>query len=264
MDKIELVYTDRISLPPNNMREHIDRDSLYELADDIKKNGLISPITVRPKDGKYELVAGQRRYLAHQIAGLIQIRCIVKNLSDDEAFAIMTSENLERVDVNPVDEAKHVGRLVERSNGDLKQVAKIVRRGEKWVKDRLAVSQMPDYMQELLADKKISLGVALELVQITDDRIRQMWCEMAARDGVSVDQANYWVHGWRVNNLPNAEPMETPPDGYIPSPSEPIKFECALDGKKYDARIVRSVMIAEENLPVFHAMVKAYREQSVE
>lgn len=264
MDKIELIYTDKIKLPPNNMREHIDRDALYELAADIKQNGLISPITVRPKDGEFELVAGQRRYMAHQIAGLIQIRCIVKNLTDDEAFAIMTSENLERVDVNPVDESKHVARLVERAQGDIKEVSRITRRSEKWVRDRLAIGEMPDYMQELLAAKKISQGVALELVQITDDDIRRLWCEMAARDGISVDQANFWVHGWRMNNLPGAVKSETPPDGYEPSASEPVKFECSLSGERYDARVMRSVMISEEYLPVYYAFAKQWREQPVE
>lgn len=264
MSNVKKLFTNEITLPPNNMREHVDRDALFELADDIKKNGLISPITVRPLNGKYELVAGQRRLLAHQYGGIIEIDCIVKELSDEEAFAVMTSENLARVDVNPVDESKHVGRLVEVKNGDIKSVAKIVGRSETWVRDRLAIASMPDYMQEMLASKQIKLGVALELIEITDERIRRMWCEIAVRDGVSQAQANYWVHGWRMNNLPGEAHSEIPPEGFIPEAPRPVEFECQLDGKKYDARLVRTVMIAEENLPAFYEFAKLWRQQSTQ
>jgi len=259
MSDVKKIFTNEISLPVNNMREHIDRDAIFDLAADIKKNGLISPITVRPVGDKYELVAGQRRFLAHQYGGIIEIDCIVKKLTDEQAFAVMTSENLARVDVNPVDESKHVGRLVELKNGDLKEVARIVGRSEKWVKDRLAIASMPDYMQDVLAAKQMKLGVALELIEITDERIRRMWCEIAVRDGVSVAQANYWVHGWRMNNLPGEVHSDIPPDGYIPDAAAPVLFECQLDGKKYDARLVRTIMIADENLPIFYEFVKVWR-----
>lgn len=202
MENLKDILTDQINLPPNNMREHIDRDEIFELADDIKKNGLINPITVRPVGEKFELVAGQRRYLAHQFAGILKIKCVVRELSDEEAFAIMTSENLARVDVNPVDEAKHVARLVEYAGGDIKKVMHQVGRGEKWVRDRLAIGDMPDYMQEFLATKQLKLGVALILVQVTHDNMRRMWTEQAVRDGVTVAMAEYWLADFKRQLLP--------------------------------------------------------------
>jgi ParB/RepB/Spo0J family partition protein len=118
MENIKELFLGDIDLPQENMREHVDRDELFELVEDIKKNGLINPITVRPKNNRYELVAGQRRYLAHLHGKILKIKCVVRELSDEEALAIMTSENLSRVEVNPVDEAKHVTRLVE-ANADV-------------------------------------------------------------------------------------------------------------------------------------------------
>jgi ParB/RepB/Spo0J family partition protein len=259
MENIQEIFTDRIKLPPSNMRTSIDRDALHELSDDIKKNGLISPITVRPLGDDFELVAGQRRYLAHQIAGILKIRCVVRALSDD---AIMTSENLARVDVNPVDEANHVGRLMTLHNGDIAKVAHIMSRGKAWVEDRIAVATMPDYLQEFLSEGRIKLGAALALVQITDDEVRRVWVGLAVRDGVSVAQALYWLEGWKMSQLPGMVQSELPPDGYSPSAPAVPQFECFVDHKKYDCRQFKNIMVHESNLPLLESIVFELRNQA--
>lgn len=261
-ETIQEIFTDRIILPPHNMRMSINRDELHELADDIKKNGLINPITVRPSGEKFELVAGQRRYLATQIAGILKIRCVVRELTDDEALGIMTSENLARADVNPIDEANHVGQLLILHNNDIAKVAHIMSRGKQWVQDRILVASMPDYMQEVLGQNRIKLGVALALMEITDENILYAWTMQAVRDGVSVGQAEFWVHGWRVNQLPGAIPSETPPEGYIPDAPRVVMFRCAIDNKEYDCRQFQNVMIHETNLPLFKEMVRLYNESA--
>lgn len=286
MENIQEIFTDKIKLPQNNMREHVDRDELFELADDIKKNGLISPITVRPikehdviqcptskangginshcEHDCFELVAGQRRYLAHQIAGIIKIKCIVRELSDDEALAVMTSENLARVDVNPVDEAKHVARLMEVNNGDIKKVAHIVSRGEKWVADRLAIGSMPDYMQELLAKKELKIGVALVLNQITHDDMRRMWTLQAVSEGVSVATAEYWLADFKRRSLPGGDLSGDIVEVQNYTPPSTIMFRCAIDGQEYDTRLCKTVIIYEGNLEIFNAFVSAFRNPLAE
>jgi len=262
MENVQEIFTDKIKLPANNMREHIDRDEIFELSADIKKNGLINPITVRPSADGFELVAGQRRYLAHQFAGILKIKCVVRELTDDEALAIMTSENLARVDVNPVDEAKHVARLYTQQNSDIKAVAKLVGRGEKWVHDRLAIGAMPDYLQEFLARKEIKLGVALILNEITDEVTRNMWTHQAVRDGVSVDMANYWLADFKRRLLPggNLAPTE---NGDSPAlPPTAIMFRCAIDNKEYDSRLCKAVLIYEGNLGIFNEFVSALNDST--
>lgn len=281
-DVLEL-FTDQIILPADNMRTTIDRDELYDLADDIKKNGLINPITVRPLKSEsgagggidignggmitstpkqyYELVAGQRRYKAHQIAGLIKIKCIVRELTDDEALGVMTSENLARADVNPVDEANHIGRLMTLHNDDVQHVAKIVNRSISWVKDRVLVAMMPDYMQEALALGQLKLGVALNLCEITDDAILRMWTEIAVRDGTSVAQSKYWVDGWKLNRVSTNENGSLPPSGFEGSVPHVVKFTCAIDGKEYDARQFRQFFVHESNLDVFASFVEAFQSE---
>lgn len=260
MDNVQEIITDKIKLPENNMREHIDRDEIFELAEDIKKNGLISPITVRPKNGGYELVAGQRRYLAHQYAGIIKIKCIVRELSDEEAFAIMTSENLSRVDVNPIDEAKHVARLMQIHNNNFEIAKRLTGRSEKWIRDRLSIGEMPDYMQELLANKEIKIGVALILAQITDESTRKMWTFQAVRDGANIQLAEYWLADFKRRSLPGGEMDANAGGANDFAPPSAVMFTCAIDGQQYDTRLCKSVIIYEGNLDVFNAFVSEFRK----
>ncbi len=259
MENAQEIFTDQIKITPNNMRQHIDRDEIFELAEDIKKNGLISSILVRPVGDHFELVAGQRRLLAHQVAGIIKIKCIVKELTDDEALSIMTSENLARVDVNPVDEANHIARLMQANNNDMKKVAHIVSRGEQWVKDRLAVGQMPDYMQELLGKKELKLGVALILAQITQEDYRRMWVLQAAKEGVSVETARYWLADFERRKLPGGELAGDMPIKDISAPPDAIFFRCPIDGQEYDNRLMKSVAIYEGNMQYFLAFCDAFK-----
>ena len=284
MEKIEEIFTDQIDDPAVAMRGELDRDALFELADNIKQNGLINPITVRPKhimqnagdciewNGKqeceikshwrYEIVAGHRRLSACKIAGKIKIACVVRELTDEQAFAVMTAENLERTDVPLLDECRHYKTALERFGKSVKEIAKVAKRSEGYIQARLAIADMPEYMQQYLQEKKISLGVCLALMEITDTGVLQMWTEMAVRDGVSIAQAEYWVHGWRVSQLPGGTRAETPPGDFKPDVVAPLLFECAVDGKRYAPEDMRTVMIFKNNMDIFYAVVQELRETS--
>ena len=280
-DIVTLISSDLIDDPEHAMRSELDRNDLFELADNIKQNGLINPITVRPRHIqpnneadcsayplvsckkehhlRYEVVAGHRRFSACKINGMVRIPCVVRELDDKQTFAVMAAENLERSDVDPVDEAVFISEYIKQTSATVAEVAKVLRRSVQYVETRLAVGEMPDYMKDALKSGNMKLGVALALLQITDDNVRHVWCDMAVRDGVSVAQAEYWLHGWRVNQLPGGSDDLNPPSGYEPGVSQPVLFECALDGKKYDARLTKVVMIAEANMPIFLALANEYR-----
>jgi ParB family chromosome partitioning protein len=253
------IYTDKINDPKDPMRSDLDRAGLFELSDNIKQNGLINPITVRPVGDMYEVVAGHRRLSACKIAGLLKIQCIVRTLSDAQAFEVMAAENLERADVDPVDEAIFITRFMAQSGKSPAEVSKALRRSVQWVETRIVVGLMPDYMKAHLKVGDLKLGAALALVQIEDDAIRRVWVEMAVRDGVSVAQAEYWLHGWRVSRLPGGSGDTNPPADWSPAAAGPVMFRCAIDDKEYDARTFKSVMIQEANMPIFFEFVKLFR-----
>lgn len=260
MDNIKEIFTDKIILPAHNMRAHIDREELFELAADIKQNGLINPITVRPVGENFELVAGQRRYLAHQFAGIIKIKSIIRELTDEEALAIMTSENLSRVDVNPIDEANHIAQLMKLHDGDIKKVAANVNRSEKWVRDRVAIGSMPDYMQELIGLGQLKIGVALILAQITDDGTRKMWTFQAVRDGATIELAQYWLMDFQRRLLPGGELSGDGESGTLSEAPKAIMFRCAIDGQEYDVRTSRAIIVHEANVALFNEFVLALKE----
>ena len=259
LETIKELPTHLIDDPKDAMRTDIDRDDIFELAENIKTNGLINPITVRPVGERYEVVAGHRRLLAHRYGNIATIKCVVRELNDDQTFAVMAAENLERADVDPVDESIFISKYIEQTNASVPEVAKALRRSISFVESRLVVGQMPDYMQHYLKTGAIKLGVALVLVQILDEDMRHVWVDQAVRDGITVAMAEYWLHGWKVNQLPGGSASKEPPTGYTPEEPKQITFRCALDGNDYDCRQFRTVMIYELNLPIFEEMVKAFR-----
>lgn len=264
IENIKEISTDLIDEPIAGMRTEQDRDALFELADNIKQNGLINPITVRPKGVRYEVVAGHRRLNACKIAGKIKIECVVRELDDNKTFEVMASENLERADVDPVDEAIFISEYIKKTSKTIAEVAKALRRSVGYVEGRLAIGQMPDYMQAYLKTGQMKLGVALALVQITDENMRRVWSEMAVRDGVSVAQAEYWLYGWKMNQLPGGVLSDLPPTDFKNDKQQSVMFECAIDGKKYDSRLFKSVMIFEGNLEIFNAVVAEIRKGATE
>ena len=259
IENVQELFTDVISDPKDPMRSDLDRTGLFELADNIRQNGLINPITVRPVGDVYEVVAGHRRLAACRIAGLVKIQAIVRVLDDQKAFEVMAAENLERADVDPVDEAIFIERFIRQSNKTPAEVAKSLRRSVGWVETRLAVGLMPDYMKACLKSGSLKLGAALALAQIDDDPLRRVWVDMAVRDGISVAQAEFWLHGWRVNKLPGGSGDTNPPEGYSAATAGPVMFRCAIDDKEYDARTFKSVLIHDGNMALFNALVKELR-----
>lgn len=240
------IYSDQIDDPVNAMRTDMDRDALFDLAQDIKKNGLINPITVRPRGDRFEVVAGHRRITACKIAGLIKIPCVVRDLSDDAAFSVMASENLVRSDVDPLDEAIFVGKLLEKHDGNIDEVCAMTRRSRQWVEDRIAIANMPEYMQYPLKEGKIKLGVALALAQIKKESLREMWTRQAIRDGITVAIAKYWLAQSELEPEDNIGEPSAPPQQFM--------LRCSLDDKQYPAELFTSVLIYKGNAHYIDAL----------
>ena len=254
MENIREIFSDLIDDPKDAMRSGLDRERLFDLADDIKKNGLINPITVRPVADRYQVGSGHRRLCACKIAGKIKIPCVVKELDDRAAFSIMASENLVREDVDPVDEAEFIIKMMSRTGEGVEEVAVNIRRSRQYVLDRLTVGQMPPYLKEFLRAKQIKLGAALALNQITDESKKMTWIQMAVRDGVSVRVAEYWLTQWKMFQLPDAVNVENPLSELSTGEYKPILFRCAIDGKEYPVEQTKMISVFLGNLDLLSAL----------
>lgn len=249
-----------IDEPTEAMRTEIPRDAVFTLSEDIKKNGLINPITVRPKGDRYEVVAGHRRFLAHRFGGMSTIRCIVRELTDEEAFAIMTSENLKREDVNPVDEATHAARAVEYCKGDIDAAARMCGESRYWVETRLRIAAMSDDMKAALRAGKISLGVALALAVCENETDRTVMLNMAITQGVSVAMAEYWIAQHRAGLWGSATVNEVPDSNLPEGVRQEITLVCTVDGQKHPVSECASIVVWRGNLHHIDALKEAIKQ----
>ena len=151
------ISLDLIDDPRIAMRTQLDDPELDDLMADMKAQGLIEPVVIRPTGERYELIAGARRVRAARLLnwGLIEAKII--DATDDQAFSMRLAENLQRKDVDPVDESAYVGEIMLRTKKSLAEVATMLQRTTEWVYSRYAIFGMDDEMKGFLAQGRISL-----------------------------------------------------------------------------------------------------------
>ena len=156
---------------PYQPREVFNQAKLDELANSIKKNGIIQPIAVRSSKsevGKYEIVAGERRWLAAQKAGLHDIPVTVLDLTDVESLEIAIVENIQRDDLNPVEEARGYKRLSEDFNYDHEQISKLMSKSRSHVSNTLRLLTLPEDIISMLEEGSLTSGQARPLIGLTN------------------------------------------------------------------------------------------------
>ena len=152
-------------------RKIFDEDALAELADSIAKHGVIQPLLVRPMpDGSYQLVAGERRWRASRMAGLTEVPVVIKELSDDEAMALALIENLQREDLNAIEEAQGIKALMDTLSLTQDEAAERVGKSRPAVANALRLLKLPDSVIALVSDGKLSPGHARALLGFKDER----------------------------------------------------------------------------------------------
>ena len=160
-----------LSRNPYQPRETFNEFKLDELANSIKKNGIIQPIAVRPKKseaGKYEIVAGERRWLAAQKAGLHDIPVNVLNLSDVESLEVAIVENIQRDDLNPIEEAKGYKRLTDEFNYDHENISKLMSKSRSHVSNTLRLLTLPQDIIGMLEEGTLTSGQARPLIGLVN------------------------------------------------------------------------------------------------
>ncbi len=156
---------------PYQPRQNFSEEKLEELANSIKKNGIIQPIAVRPNKaeiGKYEIVAGERRWLAAQRAGLHEIPVRVLELSDVESLEVAIVENIQRDDLNPVEEAKGYQRLNEEFNYDHESISKLMSKSRSHISNTLRLLTLPKDIIAMLEEGTLTSGQARPLIGLSN------------------------------------------------------------------------------------------------
>ena len=159
-----------IKIEPNRAqpRTRFDEDALQELADSIKQYGIIEPIVVQKRDNHYEIIAGERRWRAARIAGLKEVPVVVKEYSEDEIFTIALIENIQREDLNPIEEAVAYQKLIQELKLKQDEVAEKVSKSRTAITNSMRLLKLDQRVQQMLIDEMISEGHGRALLPITD------------------------------------------------------------------------------------------------
>lgn len=211
---------DRIEAASYQPRTEFDAVALQELAESIRESGLIQPLVVRERQGRYELIAGERRWRACRIAGLTEVPVVIKEASDHVAFTLALIENIQRQDLSALEEARAYQRLLEEQGVTQTLLAKMVGKSRAAVANSVRLLQLPDAIQAQLARGELSAGHARSLVTLeADDALRV--AERIVEDGWNVRETEEASKRLR-EGLPMVEALPAPPSA-TPSPAGSLK-----------------------------------------
>ncbi len=189
-------------------RRDFDQETLLQLADSIREHGVLQPILVRPLPGggSYQIIAGERRWRASRIAGLGEIPVIVKELTDGEAMELALIENLQREDLNPVEEALGYQKLMEQYGNTQEEVARRVGKSRPAVANTLRLLQLPEQVLGYVKNGELSAGHARALLSVESDRETVDLARELIRTGATVRQAEKLVK--KKSQPPQEKPVE--------------------------------------------------------
>lgn len=183
-------------------RKNFDEDALQELADSIKQYGVISPILVQDRKDYYEIIAGERRWRAAKLAGLKEVPVIIRNYTEEEIAVISLIENLQRTDLNAIEEAKAYQKLINEFNLKQDELADKVSKSRTAVTNSMRLLKLTDKVQEMLINEMISSGHARALLAVDDPEKQYMLAQQAVDEGLSVRDIEKLV---RSLNKPKTE-----------------------------------------------------------
>ena len=174
-------------------RKNFDEDALLELAESIKQFGLLQPILVQERDGYYEIIAGERRWRAAKIAGLKEVPVIIKNLTDQEIVEISLIENIQREDLNPIEEAQAYKRLLNEFHLKQDEVAERVSKSRTAVTNSMRLLKLCDEVQQMVVNEMITTGHARALLSIEDPEEQYMIAQKVFDEKMSVREVEKLV-----------------------------------------------------------------------
>lgn len=163
-----IVKINEVEPNKNQPRRTFDEDALLELAESIKQHGVIQPLIVKKRDKYYEIIAGERRWRAAKMAGLKEIPIVIKDLSDKEIMEVALIENIQREDLNPIEEAQAYQRLIKEYNYKQDELAERVSKSRVAVTNSMRLLKLDEHVQKMIIDDMISAGHARALLAITD------------------------------------------------------------------------------------------------
>lgn len=188
-DENGIAYIDINYIKPNENqpRKHFDEEKIEELSQSILEHGIIQPLVVRKiDDSRFEIVAGERRYRASRKAGLKKVPAIVREFTDEENMVIAIIENMQREDLNPIEEAEGLKLMIDTYGFTQEQVSKTVSKSRPYITNSLRLLNLPGFIQKEVQEGRITTGHGKVLLGIEDENLLKDLCNKIVKEDLSV------------------------------------------------------------------------------
>lgn len=184
----KVLYIDINDIKPNaeQPRKTFDKEKISELSQSIIEHGIIQPLVVRKSGKHYEIVAGERRWRAAREAELSVVPCIVRQFSDEENMLVAIIENMQREDLNPIEEAMGLEQMINAYGMTQEEVSKSVSKSRPYITNTLRLLKLPEEIKALVSEGKISTGHARALITVKNKTKQEELCKKIIKDGISV------------------------------------------------------------------------------
>ncbi len=192
-ERVERVPTERVQPGPFQPRKDFSAETLRELADSIKEQGIVQPLIVREREGRLELIAGERRWRAAQLLGLKEVPVIVREAGDRAMLEMSLIENLQRDNLNPIEEAHGYSELSEQFQLTQEEIAAKVGKSRAVVANALRLLKLSEDIQAQVRDGRLSVGHAKVILGLADPSLQKLAAERILREGLNVRHAEALV-----------------------------------------------------------------------
>ena len=205
-----LISIEKIQPNPDQPRTHFNESELEELSESIRENGVLQPLLVRKRGNKYEIIAGERRYQASKMAGLDTLPVIIKDVDDQKVLELALIENLQRSDLNPIEEAKGYKRLIKTSGMTQEALSRAVSKSRSTITNSLRLLDLPESVQDLLFEGELTAGHARAILAVPYEDARIKLAEKVVAEGLSVRATENLAPLFSVGDTPKAPRPVTP------------------------------------------------------
>ncbi|GEC93101.1 ParB/RepB/Spo0J family partition protein [Brevibacillus brevis] len=198
-EQVKEVSINEIRPNPYQPRKEFEQSAIDELAQSIKEHGIIQPLIVRKSIKGYELVAGERRLRAAKVAGLKEVPVVVKAYTDQQLMEIALIENLQRENLNPLEEAEAYDKLISHHEYTQEQLAQKIGKSRPHVANMLRLLQLPEKIRKMVSAAELSMGHSRALLGVTDKKVQQQLANDVVEKGLSVRQLEELVKQLNVS-----------------------------------------------------------------
>lgn len=205
-----MININEIEPNKNQPRKRFDEDSLAELADSIKLHGIIQPLIIQKNGKLYTIVAGERRWRAARLAGLKEVPAIIKDYSTEEVMEIALIENIQREDLNPIEEAQAFLNLINEYHLKQDEVAERVSKSRAAITNSLRLLKLPKNVQQMVSDELISSGHARALLSLENDKAKEELATRILDEKLSVREVEKIIKGIKNKKAPKKAHIEEP------------------------------------------------------